>query len=227
MAIKLYHFWSDIKSQRIRMALKYKKIDYQDIPLSYWDDETFFDLGLARQVPVLTGVDSKPLLESEEILWQIDNLFPGSESLVNGIIDEAAWQALLTWRHKVDAVLSRLLAPALLSYKDIAEDETAIMQYKNSVQKQYGLNAEALANDRYASYEQFASMTHINELAKHLAKNRFYLGRISIADILICADLYPIQCLDGVGMPIDFLYYLKRVEDTCEIDMQEGMQIKL
>ena len=227
MKAKLYHFWSDTASQRIRMALAYKQVNYEDKPLSYWDDETFFELGIARQVPVLVGVAEQSLTNSEEILWQIDELFPDTPPLIKGLVDEADWQALLQWRHSVDAVLSRLLAPALLSYRDISEDQGAVEQFKQSVKQKYGLSAEALANDRYASYEQFSTITRLPELARHLAQNRFYLSQISAADILITADLYPLQCLDGVSLPIDFLYYMQRVADTCNIDMQEGLTARI
>lgn len=197
------------------------------MPLLFWDDETFFELGLSRQTPILCGLGDQPLTNSEDILWQIDEYFPELPNLVNGVINKDAWQALLDWRRSVDSILSRLLAPALLSYKDIAEDENSVAQYKQSVSKKYGMSAEALANDRYASYEQFAKLTRFVELAKHLSKNRFYMEQLSIADMVITADLYSLQCLDGVSLPIDFLYYLKRVEEACNINLQEGLIINL
>jgi len=223
----LYHFWSDTCSQRLRLAFGYKNIIYDDRPLSYCDDETFFELGVARKVPILKMPDSTLLTDVNDLLWNIDNLFPEGDALVHGVIDESAWKALLEWRDKADAILSRMLAPALLNYIDIAENEDSVDAYKRQVQDKYQMSAEALANDRYAAYEQFAKMTNIKALGQHLSKNKFYMGKPSIADVLIAADIYPLQCLDGVSLPIDILYYLARVEKVCDVDLQQGFKVKL
>lgn len=223
----LYHFWSDTKSQRLRLALGYKKIDYDDRPLSFWDDETFFELGLARTVPVLKMPDNRLVTDVDDLLWHIDEYFSEGSPLVQGIIDKAAWQALLDWRANVDAVLTRMMAPALLNYTDVAEDEQSVKAFKRQIQEKYGMSAEALANDRYAAYEQFARMTNIKQLGRHLSENKFYMGKPCIADMLIAADLYPLQCLDGVSLPIDILYYLARVEKECNVDLQQGFKVRL
>ena len=223
----LYHFWSDTNSQRLRLALGYKKVDYIDTPLSYWDDETFFELGVSRSVPILrmSNVDLKTNVN--DILWNIDEFFPTNNALVNNIIDKAAWAALLAWRENIEAILTRMLAPALLNYIDISSDEESVIAYKRQVQKKYNMSAEALANDRYAAYDQLAQMTNIKALGQHLSQNKFYMGKPSIADVLITADLYPLQCLDGVSLPIDILYYLSRVEKVCGVDLQQGFKNKL
>jgi len=223
----LYHFWSDTASQRIRLALGYKKIDYIDKPLSYWDDETFFDLGIARKVPVLKVPDAPLLTDVNAILWDVDKIFPNSNLMVDGIIDSAAWSALLDWRANVDAVLTRMMAPALLGYSDIATNEQSIKAYKREIKNKYQMSAEALANDRYAAYDQLVKMTNLKALGYHLSANKFYMGEISVADVLLTADLYPLQCLDGVSLPIDVLYYLARVEKECNVDLQQGLKARL
>ena len=223
----LYHFWSDTHSQRLRLAFAYKKIDYTDMPLSYQDDDTFFDLGVSRRVPVLQMPDGSLNTDVDHILWHIDKIFPAGKSLVNGCIDEAAWQSLLSWRTRINEVLSRMLAPALLNYIDIAEDEKSVIAYKRELKNKYHMSAEALANDRYGAYEQLARMTNMQALGRHLSQSKFYMGKLSIADVLIAADLYPLQCLDGIGLPIDMLYYFARVEKACGIDLQQGFKTKL
>ena len=223
----LYHFYSDTQSQRLRLALGYKKINYRDRPVAWDDDEVFFELGLARKVPVLVLESGKLQTDSCEILDKIDELFPQPPFLVNNIIDQAAWKAVLSWREKIEALLSRLLAPALLNYAEIADHPHNVEAYKRQIQQQFNMSAEALTSDRYAAYEQFAQISHIHALGKHLSKNRFYMGQMSIADVLITADLYPLQCLDGVSLPIDILYYLARVEKMCEVDLQQGFRVKL
>jgi glutaredoxin 2 len=223
--MKLLHFWSSPQSQRIRLALAYKGVEYQDMPVAYWDDETFFELGIARQVPVLQLDNNELLTDALDILWRIDELFPQAPMLRQGKIDAAAWQALLEWRENIAALLERLYAPIRVSYKDIGELDDCRQDYKANVAKQIGQSVEALANDRYSAYEQLAKQTHINQLAQHLAKNKFYMDEISIADMLITADLFPLQLLDGVSMPIDMLYYIKRVQEICGLELSEGLLV--
>ena len=219
----LYHFWSSPEAQRVRLALNYKQVDYEDRPLAYDDDETFFELGIARTVPVLQLDDGRILTDSVDILWQIDALFPDTVPLVTGRIDEAAWQALLEWRQRVDHVIERLYAPVRPGYHGIGDDAEALAAYKSEVQQRYQMSVEELANDRYDGYGQLDRMTQLKALSRHLAQKRFYMGEISIADMLLCADLYPVQVLDGISLPIDLMYYLSRVGEACHVSLEDSL----
>lgn len=207
------------------MALKCKSVEFLDFPLAYHDDETFFELGLARKVPVLQLADGNLLTDADEILLRIDELFPNEPYLFDGVIDEPAWQALLQWRQKVDVVLTRLLTPALLAYEDISENQQTIDDFKSVADSKFKMSTEELANDRYAAYDQLSRMTNLPQLAKHLSKSRFYMGQLSIADIVLTADLFALQLLDGISLPIDLLYYFSRVEEACQVDLKEGLII--
>ena len=219
----LYHFWSWPQSQRVRLALGYKGVDFEDRPLAYDDDETFFELGIARTAPVLRLDDDRLLTDSLAILRQIDALFPHTPPLVNGVIDEDAWSALLAWRQRVDHVLERLYAPARPAFADVGRDPAALAAYKAEVKKRFGMTLEALANDRYDGFSQFSRLTRLDELSRHLARSRYYMGAPSIADMLLAADLFPLQLLDGISLPIDCMYYLQRVGERCGIDLEEGV----
>lgn len=221
--LALYHFWSTPEAQRVRMALAYKGTPWEDHPLEYEDDATFFELGVERQVPILRLDDGRLLRDSREILARIDELLPTGPPLVDGRLEPAAWAALLAWRDKVDAVLQRLYAPARPAYRDIGGIADALEAYKGEVQQRYGMSIEALANDRYAGYEQLERITRLGALARHLAERRFYAGRISAADLLLAADLFPLQLLDGISVPIDLMYYFSRVEEACGLDLREGL----
>jgi len=210
----------------VRLALAYKGAPCRQYALDYFDDETFFELGIERKVPVLE-LDGALHTDSLTILRHIDELFPAGAALVEGRIDEPAWQALVEWRRAVDNILQRLYAPALPAYVDIGTNEAAVASYKAAVQRRFGLSAEELANDRYAGYEQLERQTRLKALARHLAENSFYMGQPSIADMVLTADLYPLQLLDGVALPIDLLYYLGRVQETCGLRLDEGLLIDL
>lgn len=227
METQLYFFHSSTGSQRLRLALSFKQVPYKTHSLDYWDDETFFELGVARRVPVLCLSDGRVLQDSAEILWQIDELFPDTAPLVNGLIDEPAWHALLDWRQSVEVTLQRLYAPILMAYEDIGGNEESAAAYKRSVQKRFGLTVEALANDRYANFSELQSRSRLPALAKHLAANQYYMGRFSIADCLLAADLFPLQIMDGINLPIDLLYYLQRVENTAGANLRDGMLVEV
>ena len=219
--IRLYHFWSSPESQRVRLALGYKAISWEDHPLDYQDDATFFDLGVARAVPVLVLPGQPPLTDSTDILWRADALFPDAPPLVASRIDESTWTALLDWRRRADHVLQRLYAPVGLAYRDIGRD--AQPAYARAAAERFGMSLEALASDRYDGYLQLAKLSRLPELAHHLARDRFFTGSMSIADALLAADLFPLQLLDGVTLPIDLMYYLERVQDACGIRLGEGL----
>lgn len=219
----LYYFWSSPESQRVRLALGYKAVPYVERALDYTDDETFFDLGLARSVPILQLDDGRLLTDSADILLRIDTLFPDTPPLVDGRLDPAAWAALLDWRHRVHHVLERLYAPIRPAYRDIGEDPQVLAAYKAEVTTRFGMSLEALANDRYDGYAQLRQLSRLDELARHLAQRRFYTGEISSADLLLTADLYPIQVHDGISLPIDLMYYLQRVGEACATSLSAGL----
>lgn len=222
----LYHFWSSPVAQRLRLALGYKQVAWQDRPLAYDDDASFFELGIARQVPVLQLDDGRLLTGSLAILEQLDMLFPG-RPILQGIVDHRSWAGLLEWRHAVDALLARLVAPVLPGYRDIAAGAATLAAYKAEVRQRFGMSVEELSNDRYDAYRQFAEQTRLPALAVHLRERRYYTGALSAADMLLAADLYPLQLLDGVTLPMDLMYYFQRVEDGCRISLREGMLAQL
>lgn len=223
---EFYFFPSDPGAQRIRLALGYKDVAYRAIALDYADDETFFELGIGRRGCVLRLVDGTLLDNSLVILERADVLL-GGPPILDGVLPADVWQALLTWRRESAALLDRLYAPVRPAYGDIAGSEANLAAYKAEVQQRFGISVEALSNDRYAAYAQFAARSRLNELARHLARERFYYdATISAADLVLAADLYPLQLLDGVSLPLDLMYYFERVADCCKTDLREYLALR-
>ena len=219
----LYYFHSSPQSQRVRLALAYKGVPFENRPLAWDDDETFFELGIARTVPVLQLDNTRLLTDSTDILQRIDELFSGTPPLVEGRIHEAAWQALLDWRSSCDAILERLYAPVRPAYREIGADAAILAAYKEEVRHRFGMSLEALANDRHDGFARFSRMSRLAQLARHLAANRFYMGEISIADMLLCADIHPLQLHDGITLPVDLMYYFGRVEACCGVSPGDNL----
>lgn len=221
--IELYFFWSAPEAARIRLALSCKRVPYLAHALQYDDDETFFNLGIARQPVALKTEDGKLHVNSLEVLERVDQLFPGAPSLWDGIVQPAAWEALLDWRQQADAVLARLYAPVRPGFADIGGNPGTREAYKREVRDRFGLIFEDLVNDRYAGFAQLDRISSFRALARHLSRQRFYAGRISAADLLLAADLFPLELLDGVGLPVDLMYYIERVQQTCGCNLREGL----
>ncbi len=218
----LYHFWWSSDSQRVRLALGYKGIVYEDRPIAFDDDETFFALGVARSVPVLKHDDGLMETDSVTILKNLDYRWP-DRPIARNLLTEDTWGGLLAWRRSADTLIARLHAPVLPAYRGIGDNEQAMAAYKAEVVRDFGVSIEELSNDRYGAFGQLMQVTHLRELAVRLARDRFYLGSPSAADMLLAADLFPLQLLDGVTLPIDLMYYIQRVEDTCQISLREGL----
>lgn len=223
---EFYFFPSDMGAQRVRLALGYKGVEYRATALDYADDETFFELGLGRRGCVLRLAEGTLLDDSIVILERADALL-GGPPILDGVIPSDAWHALLAWRNGIAALLDRLYAPVRPAYSDISSSEANLAAYKREVEQRFGMSVEALSNDRYAGYAQFAARSRLNDLGRHLARERFYYdGRISAADFVLAADLYPLQLLDGVSLPLDLVYYCERVAAYCKTDLREYVSLR-
>ncbi|MHB8454073.1 MAG: glutathione S-transferase N-terminal domain-containing protein [Acidiferrobacterales bacterium] len=218
----LYHFWWSPESQRIRLALGYKEIVWDDRPLAFDDDETFFNLGMGRQVPVLQLDDGTLITDSLSILGKLDQYWP-CNPIFGGVIPPDVWQEFRAWRKSADALISRLHAPVLPAYRGIGDSDRTLAAYKSEVARRFGAGVEELANDRYAAFAQLVKQTRLKELATLVTRNRFYMEVPSAADMVLAADLFPLQLLDGVTLPIDLLYYIERVENTCHTSLRNGL----
>lgn len=219
--MKFYHFWFEPASERVRLALGFKGLAHDRIVPDYGDDETFFELGVARAAPVLVGDDGAVLVDPWEILRAVDRHGP-SPALFAALGDDQ-WRSLVSWRARADGLLERLYAPMRPAYRGIGDRPDHLASYKASVAARFGASLEELANDRYGAYAQLDAGTDFKGLGGFLAKHRFYAGDFSVADVLLTADLFPLQLLDGLTLPIDIMYYFERVQDACRVDLRCGL----
>ena len=221
--VRLLHFWSSMPAQRVRLALAYKGVDHELVALGHDDDATFFELGIAHADLVLCLADRSLHTDSLAILRQLDG-WVGGKPIFDGLIETAAWQALLDWRQSVGHLLDRLYAPVAPAFADIGADPAIQAAYKAQIEHRYNMSVEALSNDRYDGFGQFAAQSRLVELARHLGQQRFYAGgKFSACDLLLACDLFPLQLLDGVTMPLDLMYYIERVEKTCGASLRDGL----
>lgn len=224
-ASRLLYFAHDTQAAMLRLAYGLKRAMLDAQPVGWLDDAVFFDLGVARRSPLLV-VDGRPLDERPEhapLAWlrAIDVHLPDGPALSTPL-DDGAWDAVLAWRSGLRHLHARLIAPVAPAMRGIGDDPDAVQAYKRDVEHRFGQTLEELANDRYGAWQQFMARGHLRPLARHLAAERFYFGgRPSIADCVIAADLHPLQLHDGVHLPIDLLYYLRRVEDAAGVRLAD------
>ncbi|MHB8565388.1 MAG: glutathione S-transferase family protein, partial [Acidiferrobacteraceae bacterium] len=203
---RFYFFWSAPQANRVRLALGYKQATCELVPVAYDDDETFFELGIGRHPAVYQTDDGRIETDTQALLARADDEWAGP-ALWQDLVDTASWSSLCGWRDQAEPMLERLYAPVGPAYRDIGLDDAVRSAYKREVHERFGLSLEDLANDRYAGYGQLDRLTDFRGLGTYLADRRFYFGAVSAADLLLTADLFPLQLLDGITLPVDLMYY--------------------
>lgn len=92
--IRLYHRWSSMAAQQVRLALNYKGIEFDSMALAQNDDDIWFELGVAR-ADVALHIPGQPIqTDASLILRNLDDWLDGTP-IFNGMVDDAAWQAIL------------------------------------------------------------------------------------------------------------------------------------
>lgn len=217
----LYFHWSDPQALRLRLLLGAKACSYRAEARPLQDLAIAFDLGFAR-LPVLQIGEQCWTGELSE-LPALDAAL-GGESLYTGILEATEWQAFCQWRQDLDALLQRLLVPVQPAFAEISDDPEDLEYFRQESERRFAQSLEALANDRYGGYQQLAQRGRLPALAKLLAKQRFYVGRLSLIDLVLCADLQLLRLLDGVTLPLDLQYYFQRVAESCRVSLNSGMR---
>ncbi|HET9122609.1 MAG TPA: hypothetical protein VFN52_03810 [Acidiferrobacteraceae bacterium] len=220
---QFYFFWSHPEAGRVRLALGYKQAACALKPVAYDDDATFFELGVARHPLLYVADDGRMETDSLALLTHADEEWSGPS--LGAALDPASWEALTDWRRQADPILARLYAPVRPAYQDVGLADQVLSAYKSEVQARFGQTLEELANDRYDAYAQLDRLTGFRRLATYLAGRRFYAATLSVADLLLAADLFPLQLLDGITLPVDLMYYFERVEQACGVSLREGLII--
>lgn len=218
--MRFYFFWSSPQAAAARLLLGYKQLPAEMIPLTEEDDETFFSLGIARSPFVLQCDDGRLVTDLWELFDRCDERWPGRP--LWEAVDPPGWQALLAWRTRAAPLLARLHAAAGAAYRDIGATQESLEAYKRLVVQRFGMSLEELANDRYAGFGQLDSLTGFRALGRHLAERRFYFGKLSVADLVITADLHPLEVLDGLSLGVDLMYYLERTQEACGVSLRDG-----
>jgi glutaredoxin 2 len=209
-------------AQSVRLALAFKGVAHRAEPLGADADAVFFDLGIAV-APLVLQVDGQVHTDAEQILMNLDR-WCGGRAVFDGRVPLEAWNVLQAWRARNAALLERLIAPVLPAFADVGGDTTSLAAYKAEVRLRFRASVEELSNDRYDAYRQLERTADLKGLAQRLAAERYFVaGAPTAADFTLACDLFPLQLLDGVTLPIDLMYYIQRVETACRASPREGL----
>ena len=99
MSVKFYGFWRSLAAYRVRVALKLKGIDYQEIPVNLLageqHDPAYLAINPQGAVPALVfpGI-AQPLFQSMAILDYLDQVYPEPALLPSNPVERANVLAL-------------------------------------------------------------------------------------------------------------------------------------
>lgn len=224
--IALYHAWSSMDAQSVRLALRYKGVAHEAIPLDDEHDSLFFELGVAI-APLLLRLDDERVCTDSTVALERLDAWVGGPPLFEGLVKPHAWNLLQAWLERSGPLLARLSAAALPAFADVGASAERLARAAAEVERRFGMSIEALASDRYEGYRQLERVADLRGLADHLARHRYFTAdTLTAADLILACRLFPLQLLDGVTLPIDLLYYIDRVEKACGASPREGLLFK-
>lgn len=222
--MQFYHYVHCPFCQRVRLALEFKNIKYEDIVLSYANKETPESLIGAKLLPIINFgmVDGKEKIMGESLDQVIElgkdydadhSLFPKNinielakiASLVPGI--PRYFDLVLPW--------------ILDAYKDSLEFDVVGAEYfKTGKEAKRGKTFADLKLESVDIFEN--NVIPVLEKIERLVESGFVYDIFSAADCVLVADLSPLRCVEGITIPQNIADYIERVEKICGVDLMKN-----
>ncbi|WP_241781430.1 glutathione S-transferase N-terminal domain-containing protein [Acidithiobacillus thiooxidans] len=96
--LTLIHFDFCPFCQRVRLALGYKGIVFNEQPARFYGPEHFQSISGFDRLPVVEYPDGSRQGESLEIIAELDRRFPETPPLWRGAISDKEWEGVQAWR---------------------------------------------------------------------------------------------------------------------------------
>ena len=210
--MKFYHYPHCPFCQRVRLALNYKGLEYEDIVLSYADVETPTNLIGAKMLPIIEFDDGTVMAESLDLVAELEKRFPAPAYYTE------TTEMLVDWASKAVMQIPRyfdLTLPWHLdAYADAGEfDEAGRKYFKEGKEKKRGITFEELKAMAPEIY-QASVLPHLLEIMEKL-DGGFVGKEFSAADCVLASDLLGVTIVDGIDLPEAIADYVARVEDKC------------
>ncbi len=218
--LALIHFNFCPFCQRVRLALGYKQLAFNEIDARFYGPEYFLDISGFDRLPVIVYDDGTRQSESMEIIADLDRRFPETSSLLQENILPEEMDSVLAWRTRISGPLFRLLAPVLTQYPGLGDDDRAMQYYRPRMETWLEDNLEGLSENRHTWYA--AMLPDIEWVTERVTRNGFFSTCFSAADALITADLTGLRMLKDIELPAALRAYFSRVEDAAGITLLPG-----
>jgi len=210
--MKFYHYPHCPFCQRVRLALAYKGVEYEDIVLSYADVETPTNLVGAKMLPIIDFGDGTVMPESLDLVAELEKRFPEPALYFADTSEDLAWasRAIMSIPGWFDVALPYYLD----AYAAHAEfDEAGTAYFKDGKEAKRGVTFEQLKAAAPERYKQSIEAP-LRAIAEKL--NEGFVGEaFSAADCVLAADMFGMSLVPGVELPAGIESYLKSVEEVC------------
>ena len=212
--LTLIHFDFCPFCQRVRLALGYKGIVFNEQPARFYGPEYFQSISGFGRLPVVEYPDGSRQGESLEIIAELDRRFPETPPLCRGAISDKEWEGVQAWRARISDMLFRLIAPTLPQYASLGPDPRAMTYYRNRMESWLGDTLEGLQERRKEWYVGMEA--DLQDVAARVAVHGFYTPMFSVADTLITGDLTGLRLLEDIQLPPELTTYFERVEAAAQ-----------
>jgi len=187
MTITMYGFWRSIASFRVRVALRLKGLEFEEIPIDILSGEQFepgyLDVNAERVVPTLIH-EGYSVFQSLAIIEYLDDVQP-SPRLIPRDAKEAAYTRAL----------------ALVSAADT--HPLLVPRVRNHLAKTFGADARAI--EAWGKHWTSEGLANYERLLARLVPAPFVLGsKLSISDICIAGHVVGahLNKLELTGFPL-------------------------
>lgn len=214
--MKFYHYPHCPFCQRVRLVLKAKGIEYENITPSYADEKTPTDLIGKKMLPVIDFGDGKVMGESLDLIKELEKRFPEPELTHQWIEPDLDWASNIITR--APKFWDVVLPFCLDDFEGAPEfDEVGAKYFKEGKEAKRGRTFEDMKKDAVALYNQNLVII-IAEIVDRVEGG--WVGqKFSLADCVLAADMSALRSVRGITIPPQIISYIEKVEDQCGEDL--------
>jgi len=215
--MKFYHYPHCPFCQRVRLVLKAKGLEYENIMPSYADVKTPTDLIGSKMLPIIDFGDGTVMGESLDLIKELEARFPEPSLTHQWIEPDLDWASNIIVRAPkyFDVVLPYMLD----GYEGAPEfDEAGAKYFKDGKEGKRGKTFEQMQADAPALYNQNLIII-LAEIVERVGEDGWVGQSFSMADCVLAADMSAIRLVKGIDVPEIIIRYLERLEDRCGEDL--------
>ena len=214
--MKFYHYPHCPFCQRVRLALKFKKIEYEDIPLSYADVDMPTKLIGSKMLPIIDFGDGTIMAESLDLLEALEKRFPEPTLSHQWLVPD------LDWAQKIVVSIPQYFDVTLPYFLDDYEgapefDAAGIKYFQEGKEAKRGQTFAEMKAAVPALYEK--NIKPILNVISEKVGDAWIGPQFSMADCVLASDLSGLRSVRDVSVSALIIRYIERVEEECGTDL--------